>query len=186
MTRENHENEATLCKKEMSLCSNCSRDWLTGLYSRAYLEEYLEKEVKQAVLHHGSLWVMMIDIDNFKAYNTELGHQGGDAALRTIACVLKSSTRANEVAARYGGDEFTLVFSREREGDAMLFAERLRKRVNELVLDGKQMSISIGLAECPKVGRTVETVVSAADGALLKAKRRGKNQVWLARPSQLG
>mgnify|MGYP003596498511 CR=1 FL=1 len=181
MTRENHGNETTTCKKEMSLCSNCSRDWLTGLYSRVYLEQHLEKEVKQAVLHHGSLWVMMIDIDNFKEYNTELGHQGGDFALRTVSCVLKSGIRSNEIAARYGGDEFTLVFSREREGDALLFAERLRKRVNELVLEGKQMSISIGLAECPKVGKTVEEIIRAADGALLKAKRRGKNQVQLAR-----
>lgn len=185
MTSENKE-EREVCKTRMSLCSNCNQDWLTGLSSRAYVEGYLATAVENAILHGGSLWLMMIDIDNFKQYNTDFGHQGGDQVLRSVACVLKQSVRVGEVAARFAGDEFLVVFSRVKEGNALLFAERLRKKVEELTVQGRAIRISIGLAECPKVGRTVETIVSAADGALLKAKRRGKNQVWLARPSQLG
>lgn len=166
-------------EKQITLCSNCNHDWLTGLYSRAFLDLYLVEAIPRAVKHEGALWVMMIDVDDFKNYNTLFGHRGGDEALRKIARVLTQSNRAGEIVARYAGDEFTVVFSRADESQALRFAERLRKEVNTLAVQGRAISITIGLAKCPRDGDTPTKIMLAADEALGKAKQKGKNRVCL-------
>lgn len=160
-------------------------DGLTGLYNVRYFYQTLEKELERSRRygHHCSL--IMLDLDNFKKYNDRFGHLAGDDLLRELADLIREVSRWTDTAARYGGEEFAVILP-ETDGDqARVLAERLRQTVrdHEFVVRETQrlgrITISVGVAGYPKDGEDVETLVEAADKALLRAKE-GKDRVCVA------
>jgi diguanylate cyclase (GGDEF)-like protein len=158
------------------------RDPLTNLYNRRYLNEVLEREMQKAKRYSRPLSILMIDIDYFKKINDTYGHESGDDVLRTIGVLLLKYYRKSDIACRFGGEEFTLVLPETSLAIATQKAETLRKAVADLhipsqgiVIEG--VSISLGVAAFPQDGRSAKTLISAADRALYKAKRLGRNRV---------
>lgn len=177
-------------KLRESLRQASIRDVLTGLYNRRFFDESSQREVLRALRQHAKgdyagLALMMVDIDHFKLFNDQHGHEVGDQVLREVAQVLQDQTRGSDVAARYGGEEFTIVLPDITGARAFERAQRVRQEVEKLVLRlaGKDLgtvTISIGLAQFPMHGSTVDALLLAADKALYEAKSSGRNRVVVA------
>jgi len=126
---------------------------------------------------------LMIDIDDFKAYNDKNGHQAGDVALEITAHCLKSGLRAADVASRYGGEEFCILLPQTGLAEAGTIADRIRQRVSTTDFPhGKsqplqRVTVSIGVSTFSSLVNTAENIIAAADRALYQAKNQGKNQV---------
>jgi diguanylate cyclase (GGDEF)-like protein len=158
------------------------RDPLTDLFNRRYAQETLDREIHRARRSTVSLSVIMADIDNFKAFNDRFGHDVGDRVLTTVAEALKRSVRTEDVACRFGGEEFMLVMLEALANDARVRAESIRRGVEglDLVHEGRSLgpvTLSLGVASFPDHGHSWEAVVAAADAALYSAKRAGRNRV---------
>lgn len=162
-------------------------DFLTGVYNRSYFEEQLDREIAVADRHGQSMALLIIDIDDFKLFNTRYGYKAGDRVLATVACAIKAALRHTDTLARYGGEEFAVILAPPvpRE-EARLIAERLRVTVHDEpltlhTLEGapvaERVSVSIGGVLYPEGGRTVRDLWNGANRLLLEAKERGKNQV---------
>jgi diguanylate cyclase (GGDEF)-like protein len=158
-------------------------DPLTGLLNRRYLEERLAEELKRSERQSYSMGFLMIDIDDFKYYNDQNGHQAGDLALEMTAQCLKSVLRAADVASRYGGEEFCILLPQTTLDEAATIAERIRQRVEGTrVPHGKSqplgvVTVSIGVSAFNEALQTPAAIIGAADRALYTAKRLGKNRV---------
>jgi len=164
-----------------SLRALAIRDPLTNLYNRRYLEETLEREISRAQRTGTFVSVMMIDFDNFKEVNDQYSHLIGDQALQAFAEILKKTSRREDVACRYGGDEFLLILPDLAAEDALKRAETWRKSASDLFFDTPRgranVTVSIGLASFPQDGTTAEELIIAADQAMYSAKEQGKNLV---------
>ncbi|MGB4592362.1 MAG: diguanylate cyclase [Coriobacteriia bacterium] len=161
------------------------RDHLTGLYNRRIMQEALIREIARAKRTGTALVVAMVDVDHFKEYNDTYGHDAGDHVLVEMARYLSESTRAGDVACRYGGEEFVLIWSGMELDHALARAEALRKGISELSLvhEGRsldKLTASIGLAVYPSHGLTGEALLAGADEALYEAKAEGRDRVVLA------
>ena len=158
------------------------RDPLTGLFNRRYLEVSVERELLRATRRSLSLAVLMIDIDNFKAFNDTHGHEAGDAVLAQFAEVLKRAARMEDIACRHGGEEFVVLLQEADERRARKSAERVRAMVAEMIVTHRQVqlpriTVSIGLAVFPRDGRTQQDLLRRADTALYLAKKAGRDCV---------
>ncbi|MGL6137711.1 MAG: PAS domain S-box protein [Planktothrix sp.] len=158
------------------------RDGLTGLYNRRYLEESLEREINRAQRQKFSLGIVMIDIDHFKNYNDTFGHDAGDIVLQQLGNILQKNVRGSDIACRYGGEEFTLIFPEISLELVKERAEQIRVEVQKLKLkhhyqDLGEITLSLGIAMFPNQGLTGESVMRAADTALYQAKDEGRNRV---------
>jgi diguanylate cyclase (GGDEF)-like protein len=161
------------------------RDPLTGLFNRRYLEESLEREVRRAARSQRSLGVIMMDIDHFKHFNDTFGHDAGDTLLRELGVFLRSQVRGEDIACRYGGEEFAIVMPDTTLEVIHQRAEKLREGIKHLnvMSRGKMLgsvSISAGVATFPEHGGTGEAVIRTADAALFKAKQAGRDRVTVA------
>jgi diguanylate cyclase (GGDEF)-like protein len=168
-----------------------TRDGMTGLLNRRALEEKLDAEVARAEKEKGRLSVLMLDVDDFRHYNQTNGHQQGDDVLRRLAALLKSSVRADDIVARFGGEEMVVVFPGADKETALRLSDQLRVAVEEfpfafrgLQPHGK-VSVSGGVASYPDDAKGGRELVRAADQAMLEAKRAGRNRVLPAEPSYL-
>jgi diguanylate cyclase (GGDEF)-like protein len=180
-------------KLRESLRQQSIRDPLTGLYNRRFLEESAEREIIRAQRleegsHVGNVAMLMIDIDHFKQFNDEHGHEVGDQMLKGVAQLLQRLTRGSDVAARYGGEEFAVVLPDMPVALALERAELIRSEFEQVLLDGAAsivgpVSVSIGVAQFPLHGKTVEALIHSADIALYAAKRAGRNRVVFASSS---
>ncbi|WP_291270618.1 diguanylate cyclase [Geothrix sp.] len=161
-------------------------DVLTGLANRRRLMTRLEEEVQRARRYKTPLSVVMIDIDHFKQVNDSYGHAMGDEVLRNIGAMLKASLRTTDLAARYGGEELTLVLPHTDIPAALQVAENLRQKFSEMdhVLDGVTIrkTASMGLAARDGQGEMpdAEDLLKHADEALYRAKQGGRNRVEVA------
>lgn len=157
------------------------RDGLTGLYNRRYLDETLEREVSRARREGNPLALVMIDIDYFKRVNDTYGHQVGDEALRMLASVLLANIRTEDVACRYGGEEFLMLLPNMPLEAALERAELWRSAVQDLAITlGSTritFTVSLGVAAYPEHGKTPDDLTRCADQALYRAKNDGRNQV---------
>ncbi len=158
------------------------RDPLTGLFNRRYMEESLERELHRAARNNLPLGAVMIDLDYFKRFNDTWGHEAGDAVLREVGGLLKNSSRGEDIACRYGGEEFTLILTSVASEATRLRAERLRQEASGLDVrhDGRSLggiTISAGVAAFPEHGFTAAEILRAADEALYQAKARGRDRV---------
>jgi diguanylate cyclase (GGDEF)-like protein len=157
-------------------------DSLTGVWNRRRMEELLEREVDRALRFEHQLSVLIVDIDDFKTINDLRGHLQGDAALKAVADVLDEGTRSIDIAARWAGDEFALVLIETGAEGARLLAERLCASVRDVEVPLRTggtmgVTISIGAATLPGSADDAESLLEAADMALLRAKRAGKDQI---------
>jgi diguanylate cyclase (GGDEF)-like protein len=160
------------------------RDALTGLYNRRYMEEVLQQMVNHAKRHHTSLALIMLDIDHFKTFNDTYGHEAGDVVLQALGTMLQANFRDEDVACRYGGEEFLLILPDATVGSVQKRAEGLLLNVRSLQIPYQettlQITISIGVAALPDHGFDIHRLVSAADTAMYQAKQCGRNQVVVA------
>lgn len=168
--------------RNQSIC-----DPLTGLFNRRYMEESLEREFSRANRKKSRVAIIMMDIDHFKRFNDTYGHQAGDALLRALGELLKKSTRGQDIACRYGGEEFAIVLCDTSLDGALQRSEILREQVKQMCVEHANqllgtISISMGVALYPDHGATIGDVMKAADQALYCAKREGRDRVsaWSA------
>jgi diguanylate cyclase (GGDEF)-like protein len=165
------------------------RDPLTGLFNRRYLEESTERELHRLARKQQSAGFAMLDLDHFKTFNDTFGHEGGDALLRIFGQFLREHLRKEDIACRYGGEEFCILFGESSLEDTIHCAEKLRSGVSQLAVQmGGQplaaITVSIGVACYPAHGSTLTELVRAADGALYQAKADGRNRVVAATTRQ--
>jgi diguanylate cyclase (GGDEF)-like protein len=164
-------------------------DELTGLPNNRRFRRWIATEVARAERFGHNLSLLMLDIDDFKQVNDTYGHLQGDEVLRAIGRVLREESRGIDEPARYGGEEFAIGLPETDIDGAVEFAERVRERVavTEIpFLHGKgtiRVTTSVGAATAATDGEDVRSLIDAADQALYRAKRRGKNRTEKASPS---
>jgi len=158
-------------------------DELTGLYNFRFLKAALSREMERAGRYGQVFSIIMCDVDHLKRYNDIHGHLGGSELLRQLAAIVSKSSRAIDLVAKYGGDEFMVILPQTRLEGALTMANRIRAAVAETAFPHckpGEMTISVGVASFPQHGDQVETLVGAADSALFKAKRQSRNCVIAA------
>ena len=162
-----------------------STDALTGLLNHGAMQVRVREEIARAARDSLPLCCVLIDLDDFKRVNDELGHPAGDALLRRVADALRAEVRPYDQVARYGGDEFVLVLPGTEEHAARAVAERVRQRVRAgapRVPDGPQRHAARSASPPGTPSMGADELLAAADRALLLAKRTGKGRVAVANP----
>jgi diguanylate cyclase (GGDEF)-like protein/PAS domain S-box-containing protein len=178
-------------RREEELANMALCDGLTGLENRRAFDAALEREWDRAVREGGRLSLVLFDVDHFKGFNDQYGHQSGDDCLRAVATAIKSTARRQgDVVARYGGEEIVTILCDVDSAEAQGFAEAARNAVRDLDIphaknDDKQyVTVSVGVATAlARHGGTMrmpEGLLMAADHALYKAKAQGRNRVEVA------
>lgn len=162
-------------------------DRLTGLNNRGYWEECLIAEYKRVNRTQAPCTLVLFDIDHFKKVNDTCGHQAGDEVIRVTARLLMECKRTTDIAGRYGGEEFAVILINTGVEGATVFAERLRKQVEQQAVshEGKQIrfTISLGLAECGDHIQDHQQWIECSDQALYQAKQSGRNRSVLYSPT---
>ncbi|MFC5300138.1 diguanylate cyclase [Azospira restricta] len=152
-------------------------DALTGLYNRRHLDNTLKREVERSKLSQVPLSVVLFDVDHFKRFNDEHGHDQGDRVLQAVGQWMHQVTRQYDTPCRYGGEEFVLILPATTTETAVLVAERLRKLVEASTVDGLAVTISLGVASTTSPGLIApEALIEAADSALYRSKHGGRNR----------
>ena len=169
------------------LSQRAQLDGLTGLWNRAYFDDRLSKEISGALRHGSNVSLVIADLDHFKRLNDTYGHPFGDEVLERAAMVL-SGGRGQDVACRYGGEEFTIILPGTTVEEAVEVADRCRTALSRVEWsDRPEVSISgsFGVADlsCVAGSPTPEGLVKAADTALYRAKSEGRNRVVRADPA---
>jgi diguanylate cyclase (GGDEF)-like protein len=168
-----------------TLRAQAIRDPLTGLFNRRFMEESLELEIHRATRNDRPLGMIMIDLDHFKYFNDTFGHEAGDILLNQIGVLLQTNIRGEDIACRYGGEEFMLILP---EGNSLATRQRAdfyTDAIQNLEIDFKGISLgritaSMGVAIFPNHGRTAQALIEAADKALYRSKNDGRNRVTMA------
>jgi diguanylate cyclase (GGDEF)-like protein len=174
-----------LRKSEAILREQSVRDHLTGVFNRRYMEETLERELLRASRKGITLGVMMIDVDDFKRFTDVYGHIAGDVVLRELGGLLLGHIRGEDIACRYGGDEFIIVLPDASSEVTLERAERLRQHVRRLNIqyEGKTLesiTLSVGVSVFPENGSTSAEILKAADTALYRAKHERRDRLIVA------
>lgn len=157
-------------------------DGLTDLHNQTYFKKFLELEIKRAERQRYPIGLMIIDMDDFKKVNDQLGHLTGDLILKELAQLVKDNVREIDLSARYGGDEFVVVLPYTDRAEAVQIVERIQNalvqwgNLEENPLGHEPITVSIGVAFYPAHGATLEELIRNADAALYRAKKKGKNR----------
>jgi diguanylate cyclase (GGDEF)-like protein/PAS domain S-box-containing protein len=183
---ERKQAQDALLKNQSFLREQSVRDHLTGLFNRRYMEETLERELLRASRKGLPLGILMLDVDDFKRFNDSRGHAAGDAVLRELGNLLLNHVRGEDIASRYGGDEFIIVLPDALKKTALERAERLSELARHLIIqfEGQpleQIKLSIGVAVFPENGSTSAALLGAVDAALYRSKHEGKGGVVAAK-----
>ena len=161
-----------------SLELQAQTDSLTGLYNHRYFHERLRSELTRATRSHGSIGVLMLDIDDFKRVNDIHGHAEGDRMLIQLGAIARESVRGSDVVCRVGGEEFAVIMSSCDAGDALGLAARLTERLRATDFDpAAAVTVSIGISQGPIHTANPRELVQFAEAAMMTAKARGKNKV---------
>jgi diguanylate cyclase (GGDEF)-like protein len=157
------------------------RDPLTGLFNRRHLDDMVPRLIERASRSSKPISVILLDLDHFKEVNDTYGHRAGDAVLETLGNLLLENTRAGDIPCRYGGEEFVLVLPESPLNAAVERTEQLRQAFRNAIIPGlgsnKPPTISAGIAVFPTHGMTQDELFHAADVALYKAKKAGRDCV---------
>ena len=167
----------TLKQQRDMLTKMATTDQLTGLHNRHYMSDMLSKKVSRAKRHGEALSVIIVDIDHFKNVNDTFGHLIGDIILKSVGQVLLDSARKEDIAARFGGEEFVLILDHCNLEDAQKKAEGLREQIEKLQPQKIAITASFGVAQLNKSIDKYEDLLKNADKALYKAKEEGRNRV---------
>lgn len=160
-------------------------DSITNLWNHGFFQDQLSKEIESARGGNRPITLLMFDIDDFKKLNDTYGHHNGDTVLREIANILKDSSRENDFACRYGGEEFAVILTQTPKEQGMAIAERIRAQIAEHTFhlspdsNGQKLhvTVSVGVATFPEDTSTKEELIARADKAMYIAKFSGKNRV---------
>jgi diguanylate cyclase (GGDEF)-like protein/PAS domain S-box-containing protein len=182
---ERKQAQDALLKSQALLREQSVRDYLTGLFNRRYMEETLERELLRAARRRLSLGMIMLDVDDFKRFNDTYGHAAGDEILRELGSLLLKQVRGEDIACRYGGDEFIVILpdashevTRERAELICEYAGLFHLQREGQSLAG--VTLSLGVAVFPEHGPTSTGLLRAVDAALYRAKREGRARVVVA------
>jgi len=161
------------------------RDVLTGLFNRRYLLETARREFQRAARNNQPVAILSIDVDHFKKFNDNHGHDAGDAVLRSVGEAMTATFRGDDVACRFGGEEFVALLPGAALQDAKARAEELRAKIEGIAVrygddNLPRVTISVGVAAFPEFGNGVMEVLKVADTALYAAKNNGRNRVEVA------
>jgi diguanylate cyclase (GGDEF)-like protein len=158
-------------------------DHLTRLYNRRYFMNRAGEELERSLHNQAPMSIVMIDIDNFKAFNDNFGHSTGDRVLQAVATIMQNAVRTSDICARHGGEEFVMLLPNTPGDNAIFLAERVRKTLGDTRYTGlglpshANITISAGVATCPRDATTVEELLDLADKALYRAKAAGRDMV---------
>ena len=176
---ELEEHEKQLQEENHELTKQTLTDALTNLKNRRAFDRILANEYARSLRARSGLGLLMVDVDHFKAYNDQYGHQAGDVALQAVAGAIKSQARAYDHVARYGGEEFGVVLPDTQIADMRAVAERIRLAVQALTGLHRPVTVSVGGAMAdPNTSPVV--LVERADQALYQAKQNGRNRVQVS------
>jgi len=157
-------------------------DAMTGLNNYRYFENRLIEEINRCMRNNTVVSLLMLDIDDFKNYNDELGHQAGDEALRTVGWILKNTVRDGDIVSRYGGEEFAIIMPGMEKNLIEILAERIRTKIEEFpfykqhVQPQGSLTISLGGSTFPDDAKDFESLINSADQALYHSKKSGRNR----------
>jgi diguanylate cyclase (GGDEF)-like protein len=169
------------------LLQQAIRDPLTSLFNRRYLDETLPREIHRALREEESLAVVMIDLDHFKRFNDQWGHEAGDIVLLGVAEALLDGLRASDIACRYGGEELLVVMPGADADEAVrritaIAAQARSVGARVMGREIEAITFSAGVATVPEHGDSAEVLVRAADRALYMAKETGRDRIVVAHP----
>lgn len=172
-------------RTEEALRQQSIRDPLTGLFNRRYLKETLERELSRTARNQQPVGIIMVDIDHFKSFNDTFGHDAGDVLLIELSNFLRSHIRSEDVACRFGGEEFIIILPGASPEVTHQRAEQFRMGFKLLSLKqndepGGRVTLSLGVAIFPDHGSTSEELLKAADIALYNAKHKGRDRIEVA------
>lgn len=170
---------------KLTLRTQAVRDPLTGLHNRRFLDEGFQRDLQRAVRTGGPVGVLMLDLDNFKAFNDAHGHAAGDALLCAFAAQLRRHVRAADIACRYGGEEFVVILPDATLEQSISRAEQIREETRDLHVDFRGSvlpgpTVSVGIAAWPQNGTSSDALLRAADAALYLAKANGRDRTETA------
>ncbi len=160
-------------------------DHLTGLYNRRYFMNRAGEEIERSLRHQAPLSVLMIDIDHFKDFNDTYGHATGDRVLQTVARAMKDALRKPDICSRHGGEEFAVLLPNTPGDNAYFVAERVRRTLSGTRYTGLglppevNITISVGVATCPRDATVLDELMELSDKALYRAKAEGRDMVVL-------
>jgi diguanylate cyclase (GGDEF)-like protein len=160
-------------------------DHLTGLYNRRYFMNRAGEEIERSLRHQQPLSVLMLDIDHFKQFNDAYGHATGDRVLQTVARAMKDALRKPDICSRHGGEEFAVLLPNTPGDNAYFVAERVRRTLSGTRYTGLglppevNITLSVGVATCPRDATVLDELMELADKALYQAKDAGRDQVVL-------
>ena len=157
-------------------------DGLTELYNHRYFQEQIKMQVEQAKRYEAPFSLIILDIDYFKKFNDTYGHQAGDAVLKQVAALLKSSVRATDIVCRYGGEEMSIILPNTSKEMAILTANKICKKVAGKMFrlnnfQESNVTVSMGVSTFPDDGASAATIIEVADKRLYQSKNNGRNQV---------
>lgn len=159
-------------------------DGLTGAYNYRFLIDAIRKEIGRSERFNDNFSLIMIDVDGLKEYNDVHGHLKGSGVIKQLAKVVSQCLRKIDMLCKYGGDEFVAILPRTTKMGAALAAERIRQAIERHRFPGESLTgkitASMGIATYPEDGKAVQKLINSADKALYRAKRHGRNQVWLS------
>ncbi|MBF0545712.1 MAG: diguanylate cyclase [Candidatus Riflebacteria bacterium] len=175
--------------KNAKLYEQAITDGMTHLYLHRYFKTRLFDEIKRAERFKRHLALIMMDIDHFKKFNDNYGHQMGDEVLKRVASIMRKALRTHDIPVRYGGEEFAIVLPETELNGALAVAERIRRMIEsddlEMLEKRVKITCSMGVSVYPENAKCMETLIKAADQALYDSKRNGRNQVTPAPPESL-
>jgi diguanylate cyclase (GGDEF)-like protein len=172
---------AAMVVSELELRKAAGTDALTGMFNRRFIEELAQREMNRAKRSRQPLTVALLDIDKFKSVNDTFGHHAGDTVLRALAGAFRDVLRSQDMAGRYGGEEFVLLMPNTSLEKAGRVLDRLRLKIASLaipdLLDHRRVTVSIGVSEVEDRDANIGAAIARADTALYRAKESGRNRV---------